>query len=74
MFPSNNNNLKKKHLRIWARFSALLLARLIADRRTNIDPCATGRLTVMRTQKDAQAALLQDVDVVIVGVAHRPAG
>lgn len=64
----------KWNLRVGARLVALLLARLVADRRPDLDLVADGRFAAHRAHDHTQATLLQDVHVVVVRVAHRPAG
>lgn len=48
--------------------------RLVADCWPQVDLFAVGHEAAGRADEDAEAALLQDVDVVVVGVAHGPAG
>lgn len=67
----------KKHIfysHIRTRLVALLLARFVANRRPYADLRAVGRGAISRAQNHPQAAFLQYVDVVVVRVAHRPAG
>ena len=51
----------------------LLQPRLVADGRPQLQPRAIGQGAVLRTHHHAQARLLEDVAVVVVGVAHGPA-
>lgn len=51
----------------------LLPARFITNRGPEIDLFAVGQAASRRADEHAEAALLQDVYVVVVGVAHRPA-
>lgn len=48
--------------------------RLVADCWPQVDLFAVGQEAAGRADEDAEAALLQDVHVVVVGVAHGPAG
>lgn len=59
---------------VGARLALLLAPRLIAYGRAQIDLGAVGQRAMLRADKYTQAALLQDVHIVIVGVAHCPAG
>lgn len=63
-----------QRLPIRTRTIALFFARLIAYRRPDLDLIAADGHAALRAQNHAQAALLQNVDVVIVGVTHSPAG
>lgn len=51
----------------------LLQPRLVADGRPQLQAGAIGQGTGLRTHHHAQAGLLEDVAVVVVGVAHGPA-
>ena len=51
----------------------LLLARLVADGGSELDAGAGLGDACAAADEDAQARLLEDVHVVVVGVAHRPA-
>jgi hypothetical protein len=51
----------------------LLLPGLVADGGPQVDPLAGGQGAAHRADQHSQTALLQDVDVVVVGVAHGPA-
>lgn len=54
--------------------SLLLPACFVADRGSQVDLFAVGQEAPGRADEHSEAALLQDVHVVVVGVAHRPSG
>ena len=61
--------IKEKH-----QPTLLLLPGLVADGRADGDGLPGGLRAPLGADEDAEAGLLQDVDVVVVGVAHGPAG
>jgi len=52
----------------------LLPPRLVANGRTQVDLGSVGQGAVLGADQDAEATLLQDVHIVVVRVAHGPAG
>ena len=61
--------IKEKH-----QPTLLLLPGLVADGWADGDRLPGGLRAPLGADEDAKAGLLQDVDVVVVGVAHGPAG
>lgn len=53
--------------------SLLLPAGFVTDGRSEVDTITIGQSTSCWTEQDTKAALLEYVDIVIIGVAHRPA-
>lgn len=51
----------------------LLLPRLVTDGGPQLQPGTSGQGTAPRAHHDPQAGLLQDLAVVVIGVAHGPA-
>ena len=60
-------------LSIGTRFPLLFLAGLVADGGPEVHLVTVGKSTPHGAHQHAQAGLLEDVDVVVVGVPHRPA-
>ena len=52
----------------------LLPACLVTDGRSEVDLSAVGQLAAGRADQHAQAALLENVHIVVVGVSHGPSG
>lgn len=59
---------------VGTRLALLFASRLVAYSRTQIDLGSIGQIAVLRADQHAQAALLQDVHVVVVRIPHGPAG
>lgn len=59
---------------IYVYRSVMRFAHLIADRRSEVNSSTAGQYALLRAHKNAQATLLQNAYVVIVGVSHRPTG
>ncbi len=56
------------------RLTDLFLPGLVADGGSEVDPRTALSHAVPAAHEDAEARLLEDVHVVVVGVAHGPAG
>lgn len=59
---------------VWTLLSLLLPACFVADRGSQIDLFSIGQEAPGRADEHSEATLLQDVHVVVVGVAHCPSG
>lgn len=46
---------------------------LIANCRSEVNPSTAGQYALLRAYQNAQATLLKDADIMIVGVSHCPA-
>lgn len=59
---------------IRTRLALLLLARLVADGRSDVHLVARFKHTTFRADQNTETALLENLHIVVVRVAHRPAG
>ena len=57
---------------VWTRLAYLLLPCLVTDGRPDGDLGPAGQETPPRADQDSQARLLEDVDVMVVGISHGP--
>lgn len=73
MSATRQNLQPSAALSIGTRFSLLLLASLVADSRPEVDLVSVVQDASGRADQDAEARLLEDVHIVVVGVPHRPA-
>lgn len=59
---------------VYVYVTLLLPSRFVAYGRPQVDRLAVGQQAPSGADEHAEARLLEDVHVVVVGVAHRPAG
>lgn len=59
---------------VGTRLALLFASGLVADCRTQIDLGSIGQGAVLRADQHAQAALLEDVHIVVIRIPHGPAG